>query len=201
MMDIQRIEGFASRESLPVGVLIELLFGESADNLEQQRRAIIFYPDLVTEEEIKKNLMYENFSEWVVARIHPYPGNRASLSDVLKKPIISQDFYSWLCKNKRKLPLPSQAKLFIKIFKKNRIDRNQPILDRPPPTDQYNPSTFRREARKLDTQAKYQKLQNAYKKLRGKHPEKSDRWCAIQISKMPIGKEFQQETIRKKMKK
>lgn len=200
-MDIQRIEGLAGRESLPVGVLIELLIKESVDSFERQLMANRLYPDLVTEEENKKSLMYENFSKWVVALIHPNPGNRASLSDILDSPVNTQDFNSWLCKNQSSLSLPPIAKLFIKTFEENRIKGNQPILDRPPPTDQYNPSTLRRESRKLDTQAKYQKLQNAYKKLRGKHPEKSDRWCAIQISKMPIGKEFQQETIRKKMKK
>jgi hypothetical protein len=200
MMDIQRIEGFAGRESLKVGVLIDLLFGDSVDSLEQQRRAIIFYPDLVTEEENKKNLLYENFSEWVVARIHPNPGNRASLSDVSKEPVNTQDFYSWLCKNKRKLPLPSQAKLFIKTFKKNQIKRNQSLSNRPPHAKGHKPSNARREVSKLNTQARYKSWQKAYRELKKTHPGKSDSWYAQKIAKMDIAQDRNSETIRKNMK-
>lgn len=106
--------------------------------------------------------------------------------------------------------MPSQAKLFIKTFEENRIKGNQPILDgsttinmvdHPSPTNRYQPSKARLEVRKLDTQARHKDLQTAYIKLKRKHPEKSDRWCAIQISKMPNGKTYKAETIRKNMKK
>lgn len=132
MIDKQRIEGFAGRKSLPVGVLIELLFEESIGELEEQRKANIIYPRLTTKRENKKILAYENFTKWVVALIHPYPGNRASLLDVLDFQINSQDFYSWLCNNQSSLPLPSKAKLFIKIFEENQIKGNQPLVDCPP---------------------------------------------------------------------
>ena len=125
-MDIQRIEGFAGRESLPVEVLIELLFEESVGELEEQRKGNKIYPDLTTKRENKKILAYENFTKWVVALIHPSPGNRASLLDVLDFPINSQDFYSWLCKNQSILPLPSKTKLIIKTFEENRIKESVP---------------------------------------------------------------------------
>ena len=200
-MDIQRIEGFASRESLPVGVLFELLFGDSVDSLKQERIATILYPDLATEEDNKKKLLYENFSEWVVSLVHHYPGNRALLSDVLEKPIISQDFYSWLCKNRRKLPLPPQAKLFIKTYKKNQIKRNQSLSDRPPHAEGHKPVNARREVSKLNTQARHKSWQKAYRDLKKENPGLSDNWCAIQIARIQTGKKFSSETIRKNMKK
>jgi hypothetical protein len=75
------------------------------------------------------------------------------------------------------------------------------LIDRPPPSDRYNPSIAKREARKLDTQARHKGLQRAYRELKRKHPEQSDNWCALQISRKPIGQGFSSETIRKNMKK
>jgi len=201
MIDIQKIEGFPGRETLPIGVLIELLFADSVDNLEQERIAIILYPNLATEEDRNKKLLYENFSEWVISLVHHYPGNRALLSDVLEKPIISQDFYSWLCKNRRKLPLPSQAKLFIKTYKNNQIKRNQSLSDCPPHPDGHKPVNARREVSKLNTQARHKSWQKAYRDLKKENPGMSDNWCAIQITRNQIGKKFSSETIRKNMKK
>ena len=64
----------------------------------------------------------------------------------------------------------------------------------------YTPSNAKREARKLDTQARNEGWRKEYRKLRKAHPEKSDSWCALQISKMPIGQGKSSETIRKNMK-
>jgi len=201
MIDKQRIEGLASRESLQVGILIELLFEESIGELEEQRKAIKIYPKLATKRENKKILAYENFTKWVVALIHPYPGNSASLLDVLDYQINSQDFYSWLCKNQSSLPLTSIAKLFMDAFEKNQIKRNQPILDCPPYPDRKKSSHTRREANKQKTQKRYNDWGKAHRKLKWENPDKSDNWCAIQISRMPIGKGYNSETIRKNMKK
>jgi hypothetical protein len=60
--------------------------------------------------------------------------------------------------------------------------------------------TDRREERKRGTQTRHEKWREAYLKLKKDHPDKSDTWCAIQISKMTIGKGFEVETIRKNMK-
>ena len=62
-------------------------------------------------------------------------------------------------------------------------------------------STARREARKLDTQAKYESWQKEYRKLKRKNPEKSDTWCSLQIKKLEIAQSCKSETIRKHMKK
>jgi len=75
------------------------------------------------------------------------------------------------------------------------------LIDRPPPANRYTPSIIRREARKLDTQARHKDLQRAYRELKRKHPEQSDNWCALQIARKPIGQGFSSETIRKNMKK
>jgi len=70
------------------------------------------------------------------------------------------------------------------------------------PKDQgkkYTPSTTRREAGKLKTQAMHQDWNDEYLKLQDKHPTKSKKWCAIQISKMDIAQGKDAETIRKNM--
>lgn len=200
-MDTQRIEGLASRESLPVGVLVELLFGKSAETLQELGMADRLYPDLAPKGRNEIILAYENFSEWAVALIHPNPGHRASLLDILKSPVNTQDIYSWICKNQSSLYLSSDAKLFIKSFKENRITENPPILDHLSHTVPHKPSSARHETNKLNTQSRHKSWQKAYRELKRTHPGKSDRWCAIQISNMPIGKTYKAETIRKNMKK
>lgn len=75
------------------------------------------------------------------------------------------------------------------------------VVDRPPPSDRYKPSITRREARKLDTLARHKGWQKAYRDLKRNKQGKSDNWCAQQIARMPIGKDFSSETIRKNMKK
>jgi hypothetical protein len=75
------------------------------------------------------------------------------------------------------------------------------MVDRPPPTDRYQPSNARREANKLNTLDRYKNWGKVYRKLKRENPEKSDSWCAHQISRTAIGKKFSPETIRKNMKK
>ena len=64
----------------------------------------------------------------------------------------------------------------------------------------YTPSNAKREARKLDTQARIDSWRRERRSLKKRHPDKSDAWCAIQISKMDIGEGRSSETIRKNMK-
>jgi len=67
--------------------------------------------------------------------------------------------------------------------------------------DRYTPSNARREARKLDTQAKYKRWQKAYRALLKERPGMSGAWYAKQIKKMGIAPDNDEETIRKHMKK
>ena len=65
---------------------------------------------------------------------------------------------------------------------------------------EYQPSTVRREARKLDTQSMYAEWQKVYRQLNRENPSKSDTWIAKKISKMKIAQGRNSETIRKNMK-
>ncbi len=64
----------------------------------------------------------------------------------------------------------------------------------------YTPSNAKREARKLDTKARHECWRKEYRKHKKRQPEKSDAWCAIQISRMDIAEGRSSETIRKNMK-
>ena len=64
----------------------------------------------------------------------------------------------------------------------------------------YTPSNAKREARKLDTQARYEGWRKEYRKLKKKHPKKPDTWCALRIAKMFSEQGKKSETIRKNMK-
>lgn len=64
----------------------------------------------------------------------------------------------------------------------------------------YTPSTAKREAKKLETQAMYQDWNDEYLRLKERHRNKSKTWCSIQISKMAIGKDRNAETIRRNLK-
>jgi hypothetical protein len=66
--------------------------------------------------------------------------------------------------------------------------------------NRYTPSKARREARKLDTQARYENWRKAYRELRKKRPNMSDVWYSKQIAKKGIADGRDAETIRKKMK-
>lgn len=63
----------------------------------------------------------------------------------------------------------------------------------------HTPSTAKREAAKLDTQARYASWQKAYKALRKKSPNKSDVWYSQQIAKTAVSQGRDASTIKKHM--
>jgi len=86
------------------------------------------------------------------------------------------------------------------------IDRAaiQDLVDLPPTSessDRYQPSTARREARKLDTQAVYESWRKAYRELKKTRRGMSDVWYSQQVAKTDIANGRDAETIRKHMKK
>ncbi len=64
----------------------------------------------------------------------------------------------------------------------------------------YTPSTARREARKLDTQARYESWRAAFRKLKKRRKNMSDVWYARQIAGQEVAAGFKADTIRKHMK-
>ena len=64
----------------------------------------------------------------------------------------------------------------------------------------YTPSTVRREARKLDTQDRYESWRAAYRTLTKRHPKMSDVWYARKIARQEVAAGFTADTIRKHMK-
>ena len=64
----------------------------------------------------------------------------------------------------------------------------------------YTPSTARREARKLDTQARYESWRAAFRKLKKHRKNMSDVWYARQIAGQEVAAGFTADTIRKHMK-
>lgn len=95
-------------------------------------------------------------------------------------------------------------------FKKRKltIDKNELIklTDNPIAKNQrYEPSTVKREAGKLETQARYKSWQNLYPKLKKKYPSMSDVWYSQQIAKSelaikPNGGRYSAKYIRKHIK-
>jgi hypothetical protein len=65
----------------------------------------------------------------------------------------------------------------------------------------YTPSNAKRAARKLETQARYERWQKAYRSLRKQRPDKTDVWYSQQIAKQVIAAGRDAETIRKHMKR
>ncbi len=63
----------------------------------------------------------------------------------------------------------------------------------------YAPDVSKREARKLATQAMRQDWHDEYLVLKQKHPNKTDSWYSLQISKLSIAQGKDSETIRKNM--
>ena len=63
----------------------------------------------------------------------------------------------------------------------------------------YTPSTTRREARTLDSQARYARWQTAYRALKQRRPQMSDVWYARQIAKQTVAAGCQADTIRRHM--
>lgn len=66
--------------------------------------------------------------------------------------------------------------------------------------ERYTPNSDRREEGKLHTQARHETWRAEYRRLKKKHPDKSDAWCSQQIAKMPIAKGRNAETIRRQLK-
>jgi len=74
------------------------------------------------------------------------------------------------------------------------------MVDAATPADpRHTPSTAKRDARKLDTLAKYASWQKAYRALRKKSPGKSDVWYSLQIAKTAIAQGLNASTIKKHM--
>jgi hypothetical protein len=69
----------------------------------------------------------------------------------------------------------------------------------PPADSRHTPSTIKREAGKLASQAMYASWQKAYRALKKKHPQQSDTWCALEIAKTAIAQGRSAGTIKKKM--
>ena len=64
----------------------------------------------------------------------------------------------------------------------------------------YTPGNARREARKLNTQARYESWRKAYRTLKKRHPKMSDVWYARKIAGQEVAAGFTAGTIRKHMK-
>ena len=64
----------------------------------------------------------------------------------------------------------------------------------------YTPNQARREARTLDTQARYARWQTAYRALKQRRPRMSDVWYASQIAKQAVGAGCHVSTIRRHMR-
>ncbi len=65
----------------------------------------------------------------------------------------------------------------------------------------YTPRNAKRDAHKLDTRARYESWQKAYRNLKKQHRTMSDVWCAQQLAKLNIAAGRSADTIRKHMKK
>ena len=63
----------------------------------------------------------------------------------------------------------------------------------------YTPNATRREARTLESQARYARWQQAYRALKQRRPQMSDVWYARQIAKQPVAAGCHASTIRKHM--
>ena len=63
----------------------------------------------------------------------------------------------------------------------------------------YTPSTTRREARTLESQARYARWQKAYRALKQRRPRMSDVWYARQLAKQAVATGCHASTIRKHM--
>ena len=90
------------------------------------------------------------------------------------------------------------------VFENGRFTLDQIVIrhmvDAAPTADpRHTPSTVKREARKIDTQAMYAAWQKAYRALQKKHPDKSDVWHSQQIAKTAIAQSRNASTIKKHM--
>jgi hypothetical protein len=64
----------------------------------------------------------------------------------------------------------------------------------------HTPSTVKREARKLDTQARYAAWQKEYRALKKRRPDESVVWYSEQIAKSAVAQGRDASTIKKNMK-
>ena len=64
----------------------------------------------------------------------------------------------------------------------------------------HTPSTAKREARKIDTQAMYGTWQKEYKALKKRRPGESDVWYSQQIAMSTAGQGRNASTVKKNMK-
>ena len=90
------------------------------------------------------------------------------------------------------------------VFENGRFTLDQIVIrhmvDAAPTADpRHTPSTVKREARKIDTQAMYADWKKAYRALRKKNPERSDGWYSQQIAKAAIAQGRNASTIKKHM--
>lgn len=69
------------------------------------------------------------------------------------------------------------------------------------PPAQPSTNTIRRETRKLETKAKYEEWQAAYRRLTRKSPGRTESWYAKQIAKLDMAAGCSAETIRKQLRK
>lgn len=63
----------------------------------------------------------------------------------------------------------------------------------------HTPSTAKREARKIDTQARYATWKKEYRALKKRRPNMTDEWYSQQIAKTPIAQGRDANTIKKNM--
>jgi hypothetical protein len=77
------------------------------------------------------------------------------------------------------------------------LTSRQAVSDAPVSTPRLSSNTIRREARKLETEAKYRRWQAEYRRLKRRRKGESDVWYAQQIAKLPIADGSSAETIRK----
>ncbi len=77
----------------------------------------------------------------------------------------------------------------------------QQLVDNATTADvRYTPSTTKREARRLETEAMYEGWRKEYRAQKKKRPNMSDVWYSLQIAKLPVAKGRNASTIKKNMK-
>ena len=98
------------------------------------------------------------------------------------------------------VPLPELVGFGAEGYSVDREAIRQLVDDSTTGDSRYTPSNARREARKLDTQALYEKWRKEYRALKQRRPGMSGVWYSQQIAKMDIAAGKSAETIRKHMK-
>ncbi len=201
MVNDQKIAGNAGRDTLPVEVLAEILFKDSIGQLEQKRIACNFYPTMSTTGEKRLIKNFNNFSNWVVALVHPNPQYHPSIVDIVNTPIKTEDFYFWLYK--KPFSLSPEAKLFMKAFEEKNIrvkeiEKSGNLKNK---TSKEIPSIKNGFAIKLEKQKRNKKWIKAYQNLKKKRRNMSKTWYSKQIAEMEIANGKSWETIRDVLKK